>query len=562
MPMDKDANTNTRTAARSILPGIFITTMIAILLGVFEEMADPFGLDTHTDLISANIYNSITSPLYGQRTSVKIDGQSYSSHRGQANVITLLIDDHYLETSEQSWPISPDKYRRILRKLANAGSSAVFIDIYFSQNSPEKQQQVARLFNYANRLQRNSDTAMIFAGTLQDPLPSAAGTAAPGAALAQMFNDFNFYPLTQQASDGEQYDTAAWSLYKAWCQRNSQQCATDKLADFPVDDIYLHWGFTANRMMTEIPELQGSGCKQQADSLGSALWQSMKILGWNFLKGFQDNRMAPCPYQSQIKLGLFNNLSADELSQLVQNRIVIIGTALSLYPDYHLSPVQGYIPGAFWHAMAMDNLIEFSRDYMKSASGSASDYAEPAGILVMLLVQALLSYVIRKQEFNQSVSQYGLLKLELYHGLFTICLVSATVLAVTGYMRWSPANWVGLAMLMFLIDLNPITALPKYCWQKLPIRSNVAPRLALLLNGVKAMSFSLALVLVCYLLFIFPHALLLSRDYNDTVVCYAFMALYLIIATICLLRILVPPAPPPALAATKINAKDTASIHD
>lgn len=90
MPMDKDANTNTRTAAWSILPGIFITTIIAILLGVFEEMADPFGLDTHTDLISANTYNSTTSPLYGQRTSVKIDGQSYSSHRGLVTVQSLV----------------------------------------------------------------------------------------------------------------------------------------------------------------------------------------------------------------------------------------------------------------------------------------------------------------------------------------------------------------------------------------------------------------------------------------------------------------------------------------
>ena len=92
MPRDKDANTNTCTAARSLLPGIFITTAIAILLGVFEEVTDPFGLDTHTDLISANIYNTITSPQYGQRTRVDIDGQSYSSHRGQANIITLLVD--------------------------------------------------------------------------------------------------------------------------------------------------------------------------------------------------------------------------------------------------------------------------------------------------------------------------------------------------------------------------------------------------------------------------------------------------------------------------------------
>jgi len=256
-------------------------------------------------------------------------------------------------------PISPNKYQR---KLATAGSSAEFIDIYFSQNSPQKQQQVARLFNYASRLQREFDTAMVFAGTLQDPRPSTNGSWAPQAALAQMGNDFNFYPLTQQTTDGKEYNTEAWSLYQSWCQRNSQQCDTDRQSGFPLGDMNLHWGFTANRMMTETPGFRGVGCKQQADSLAGALWQSMKVLGWNFIKGFRDNRIAPCPYQNQLKLGLFNNLGADELSQLVQKRIVIIGTDLSLYPDHHLSPVQGYIHGAFWHAMATGNLIEFSHN--------------------------------------------------------------------------------------------------------------------------------------------------------------------------------------------------------
>jgi hypothetical protein len=522
-----------------ILPPLLLTTGIAIVLGVFQEMADPFGLDSYTDRISSDIYATITAPLYGQKTQLQLDGVDYASRAGQAEIIVLLIDDAYLESSGQHWPIAPKKYKRILRKLAGAGTGAVFVDIYFNQNSPDKQAAVADLFNYAARLEQRSTTTMVFAGRLQDPWPEAMGVPAPHAALAQMFSEPNFYALQQTTTDGQIHDTAAWRLYQIWCRQHSARCDQAALTDFPDDDMYLHWGYTPNRMMTEVSDFQAQQCIPQSEHLIDSLLRSARIMAWNLVKGFNDQRIAPCPYHTQLKLPLFNDLSAAELKQLLAGKTVILGTELSLYPDYQLSPLHGYLPGAFWHATALDNLIEFSSNYIKSPEGTASDYSDPVALALMFILQATISYGVQRRAERAALDDHSLdkLRLDLFQGLFTLCLISASVLLVTGYMRWGPANWLGLAALLFMIDIDPIKALPRYCWALRPIRGITWKPLALVFNALRTTVVLTLLLLIGYLLFVLPHALLLAGDHDHRLICAGFILLYTLIGLICLYRL-------------------------
>lgn len=550
MPTNQKSNTEQASNPKSILPRLILATVIAILLGVYEDVADPFGLDTYTERLSANIFSTITSPFYGKRSHVEIDDQEYPSRRGQANILTLLVDDAYLAQSSQTWPISPTKYKRLLRKLSTGGSSAVYVDIYFNRTNEAREKKIAQLFKYADELEQDTGTAMIFASTLHDPQPTAKGVNTPQSALARLRSDYNVYPLQQTAMDGKVYDSAGWALYRAWCKRNAQQCDADKLEHFPGDDMYLHWGFTPNHVMTDIPEFRGERCKKQSESLLGEFRRSVDIFLWNAFKGLQEegpnsasgnqvNTMAPCPYHTQLSLTLFNNLTSSEVKQLVENRIVILGTSLTLHQDTHASPVQGYIPGVFWHAMAADNLIEFSDGYMKSAEGGISEYAEPIGITIIFLLQALLTWRIDKVKRLGDPRHADPQLLEFCHGLSTLCLIALSVLAITGLMRWSPANWIGLAMLMFVINPGAFTALWSYSHSLYPI-SMGNRSLGALANGIKAFLISATIVLLCYILFILPHALLLSRDYNDTAVCYGFMVFYGAIAIAAILKTWTP----------------------
>ena len=537
---------------------LVFTTTLAILLGVFEELADPFGLDTQSDRLSANIFNSITSPLYGEESRVKIDGVTYDSRFDQSNIVVLLLDDSYLESVGVNWPLEPRRYQRILRKLVDAGASAIFIDIFFSQNTVERQQSIAWLYREASCLAEASacpvvdddwscrdlaeapcakpltdaGTAIIFAGTKQTPVPMAGETAPPASALGQMLSRENIYNLHEPGIDGEEYDTAGWALYKAWCQRDAR-CDSAALNNFPQEAMYLHWGYAPNRMMTDISDFGGGACVPQSRTLIGRLWQSVTVFGWNFIRGFHDARIAPCPYHSQLKLQLFNNLSPDELRQLFANKVVLFGASLKNYPDYQWSPVHDYIPGVFWHAMAVDNLMEFSASYMKDANEPASNYLEPFGISVIFILQALLSWKIQRREELENPAEFNKIKLDLLHGLLMICVISAAVLWITGFNRWSPANWIGLAMLMFLIDSRPVTAVPRFCWSILPRARLTRRPFRLISNLVVAMVLMSIMLLGAYTLFILPHALMLGREMDDTIISVTFLIVYLGIILFC-----------------------------
>ena len=556
-----------KSSSREKLWSLIFTTALAIGLGVFEELADPFGLDSQSDELSANMFNTITSPLYGAQSQVVIDDEAYPSRAGQADIIVLLIDDAYLEETNQSWPLAPRRYQRILRKLTSAGASAVFVDIYFAPNTERRRKNISRLYQNAGCLQLESacsvvdenwecgvddpeaacivesprgGTEIVFASTLTDPAPALDGIQPPAAALAQMFADSNAYRMRQTAIDGKEYDTAGWALYKAWCRKQGDTC--DAILDeaFPLEPMYLHWGYAPNRVMTDISDFQGQNCIRQADSLIGRLWQSLKVFGWNFFRGFSDSRIAPCPYHTQLKLQLFNNLSAEELEQLFADRIVIIGTSLKSYPDYQWSPVHEYIPGAFWHAMAVDNLIEFSDQYMRQSESEATNYLEPVGLLLIFLLQASLTRVIQLREEKEQFTDKDKIKIELdlMHGLFTICVISATVLLITGLLRWSPANWIGFAMLLFLIDFKPVTAVPRYCGQLLPAKRLTGHPFKAGSRYLAAGLMFFTLLISGYVILVFPHALILGQPSDAGIVSVLFIGIYLILIVFCLYKII------------------------
>lgn len=564
MPTASTQSTAAGKLPRHKVVRILFTTVAAIALGVFENLANPFGLDTDTDRLSANIFNTITSPLYGRRSSVKLEGEHHESRLGQSNIIVLLIDNDYLDHIKKKWPLEPRRYRLILQKLVDAGASAIFVDIFFVKNPPEREQSIANLYRQSGCLARasacstvsddwmcdsdekqnppcpepvpNAGTAIIFASTLQEPIPEAGGETPAESALAQMRSEENFYNLRETALDEMVYDTGAWATYKAWCRRDAK-CDSSSLDEFPQESMFLHWGYAPNHMMTDTSDFGASECVPQASTLIGRMGQSVNIFRWNMIRGFHDSRIAPCPYSSQVNLRLFDDLSAGELRQLFEDKIVLLGASLDYYPDYQLSPVHGYVPGVFWHAMAIDNLIEFSDRFVKEAPESVRKYLEAAGLTAIFLLQALLTWTILRREVREKPGKMAILRLDLLHGLLIICVISTSVLWMVGFERWSPENWIGFAMLMFLIDVKPITAVPRFCWRIFPTARISRRPFRFASNVVLAIICISLMLLAAYCIFILPHTLLLAREPDDMTIIYTFIIAYLAIILICAWKI-------------------------
>jgi len=349
--------------------------------------------------------------------------------------------------------------------------------------------------------------------------------------LASMLVDNNIYKLRDTAIDGNDYDTAAWALYQAWCKQ-ADECGADTLASFSLQPMYLHWGYAPNRMLTEIPEFGAQVCRPQATSLWGRFWNSLRILGWNLVRGFQDARIAPCPYHTQIKVPLFNSLTQNEMQQLVGGKVVLLGASLANFPDYYRSPMHDFIPGVFWHAMGVDNLMEFGERYRKDPQDFASDNFEVIGIVVILSMHAFITYLIQvpgRGTGTRKLAEGDKLRLDLLHGLITISVIAATVLLFTGVRSWSPANWIGFAMLMLLIDFQPVTSLGQVCWRIYPIaRLSKRSFSYWIYTALAAVTLLLAIV-PAFLLFIVPHALLLGHYMDDVTGSYSWLAFYAVI---------------------------------
>jgi len=549
-------------------PGrLLLATVAAITLAAGEELLDPFGLDSESDRLSENIFNTITSPFYGASDTQVLEDTAYDSRFGQSNIVVLLIDDAYLDNYNREWPLRPREYRNMLRKLVDADAAVVFVDIFFRQDNLQRSQQISRLFSDASCMQAeaagpvvnenyswgdpaapsatpqpDAGTAIYFAGTLQSPVPVALDRSPPASTLAAMASRQNIYNLQDTAIDGRTYDTAGWALYKAWCKRTAE-CDSD-LDNFPRTPMYLHWGYAPNRMLTDADVFGAQQCRPQANTFAGRLFQSFRIFGWNLVKGFSDSRIAPCPYHTQIKLPLFNALSQDELRELFADKVVLIGASLQNYPDYQWSPVHDYIPGVFWHAMAVDNLMEFGRNYRKDPDEFLSNNFEVLGIVMILSLHGVITGLIqyrnaRNQREASTASERqrqerGAIQLDLVHGLLTICVIAATVLMFTGVRNWSPANWIGFAMLMLLIDYKPVTSLGRFCWHIYPTaRLSKRSFRFWMFKMLSWITVVLALI-PAFLLFVLPHALLLGRYVSDSIGSVIFMSVYAVIIIGCL----------------------------
>ncbi len=515
-------------------------TLLAFGIGVYEEFLDPFGLSSFTDKLSANTLNNLMAPFYGKSNPVSLlvgkppdkkAQKSYPSKYGQSQIIVIMIDDEYIKTTQSGWPLPPQRYQRLLRNINKGKPAAIFLDIFFDSKNDRRAEAIGKLFYASKNIQESSPadekTTIVFAGTLNTPVPQVTlnkdtpnkiTVSAPESALAQMKVESGSYTF----SDG-QHPTAAWRLYKLWCGRKPERCQQSTI--YPrqdgaeaLQDLHIQWGYAPNKMMTELSEFGAENCQQQAQWPTSKLAQSIAILFRDAIRGVpKENTPSLCPYTSQINIQVINHLSESELIGLLKDKIVLIGTSLKLYPDLHFSPTHGHIPGVFWHAMALDNLIEYGDGYKLQPEGFQSSYTFAFLLALILGCQGLLSWLLH----NPHMDDGEVLKLQAFNSLFLLCVIAAVVTYSSGINNWGAANWIGIALLALLIESGPLTLFPKLAWSWRPFSRTFEPQLRILscktkkrfilLRSISMLSFLglLALFfLFALIIFLLPHIII------------------------------------------------------
>ncbi len=184
------------------------------------------------------------------------------------------------------------------------------------------------------------------------------------------------------------------------------------------------------------------------------------------LRGAGQGSAQECPYSVAIgydKIAAAQGLDAEDLSTLLAGKLVLLGGHLRASNDWVESPVHGQVPGVDYHAMALDNLVEFGADYRRNEP--------PFGVtelfksfLEFTLVATIAWVVMHRNELlatkakdhpeqRLTLRQYA----PLYLWLLALSASAIMVATMVGLRlsHWAPINWIGVSVVVgtfFVID--------------------------------------------------------------------------------------------------------------
>lgn len=460
-----------------------LAAIAAILVSVFQIFADPFGLASTTDRLSSLLFSALASPFYG--TSYNPPSENYSTEypdrlvKGRDEIVILLFDDQYLEQNEWQWPLSPFVHTQLLQTIVDSGAQSVFVDLSYLADSVERRESLGRMLTAANDLWHDEQVPVFFAGMIYNPVPEFNGVRAAHSALAEMHAEDYQYVLREVAFEkntrgnvhqsSQEYkhehvykaDTAAYALYKHWCKSHSCPVFTEEDED---KTMFIQWGYAPAGKMARYYQKTGVECQAERQGFFIGAWQSLRLFLVHAFNGFSGEWRPSCLYHTNVSL-LLPTQSPEELSALVDGKIVLLGAHLKQYPDISDSPVHGKVPGVFWHAAALDNLIEFGPNFLVDDQSRDSEINEAiASSLVLILFTAFSVYM----DFRQSkVDENERLLMNVKFGVAVVLLLSMLVSSLIYFTHSAPTNWIGIAALLLIVNPEPFKALWKTSWFRL-----------------------------------------------------------------------------------------------
>lgn len=423
---------------RNILfkPASWIVRYTKQIVLILIVLLDPFGLTSASDQASAAIANKLSALWYNTA--------------GQQQITVVLIDDQYLKQQAQHWPMSYNEQAKLFKRILQHRPKALFVDLLYTHdrstpdNSLASIDQVFRRYVMSNKA--SIYVAAIPSHTNADiPLKMAQSTQVSWSGFDGL------YPLQVQGKD-----TAAMALYKEYCKANSS--CPDKQPKYSIP-LSVQWGLYPDPIQSFVTYT--TACKQQTN----AVFQMFNLLIGEIFWRLQNKWVQPCPYSRTLPAAALaaNDPTARLLQQeFLTDKLVIVGAAIEGAPDLVLSPVHGKIPGAYLHAMALDNLITQGAGYNK-APGKLWHNLSWITLVELTLLIFILHLGHRREKGRRNLLEALLQKAHLGRAPLSpvrLFILTLLLIFVTGLTIWLWAdiemiNWLGLSILsLSILDLK------------------------------------------------------------------------------------------------------------
>lgn len=454
------------SSSLEVLFKALVTTSLILLVFI----VDPLGIRNSAENHYEDHILRLWSPFFSSTVS--------------DDIVVVLIDDQYIEATK-SYPVSYRNLSRLLKVIARFEPNSVFFDILqHHEHSDNLQRWLTVLEHQSFPIFMASNPAYDNEERLNDPrsLRHKIANVAELAAVSWS-GEGRYYPLSVPWND-EKMDTVAAAIYKVWCVQSSE-CELSKTVN-DEDSLIVQWSnkYASNQEKYFPLDIR---CIQDNRSQ----WQQLEeLLVVSLTQGVQDKddidsalreRCPPFLTIATSTLMAPGASGSDALKQAIQGKMVLVGYHVTGGVDLVVSPVHGTLPGIYFHAMALDNLITLHGDYWRSPGDvgffnlSIADAVEISVQIVVLFLVIWFRFNFLEQQQTRQLSEKQKLLGAFVPLLIIVTVISISVAISHFIFNIGAPNWYGLVLIIF-IDLpiffffifeplrHKIQALKKKAW--------------------------------------------------------------------------------------------------
>ena len=394
------------------------------------------------------------------RIQAALVAQALYPPSGRERILVVLFDDEYLHLQGQSWPVSYQDHADLIERLAmdpERKPASIFWDVTFAQ--ARRDPTLPALGQAACDASLGQGVPVFLAalagrnGLSQREELEALNRAKGGRCFTNVVVDVRADPLDGIAwtypveralalaagAPPVRHPSAAVAVY----EKTAGRALADRDTPIAID-----WGLVH-------PAGAGFPVAQAYCEAGAydAKRYMPAVLRWLLSTlGLIDAPRPICPYHETVSAARVIDMDPDALADLVRGRHVMVGGFVNGYNDFVVSPIHGHIPGVYYHAMALDNLLVHGDGYKRHA-----DWGAPTRALAWAaLVTAALIFAVHVKVMPRARRWLALDAKER--------AADAAPCGASGlgqrlrYGLWSALFWAGKLVLQLLVALALLSA--------------------------------------------------------------------------------------------------------
>ena len=426
---------------------IFCKALVTTSLILLVFIVDPLGIRNSAEDHYEDHILRLWSPFFSDTVSDEI--------------VVVLIDDQYIDQTN-TYPVSYRNLARLLKTISRFEPQSMFYDILqHHEHSDNLNRWLRTLDSQTFPIFMASNTHYDTEARLNNPesLRHKIANVSQLAAVSWS-GEGRYYPLSVPWNDTKM-NTVAAAMYKDWCGRDAE-CDENQM-DNMDDSVIVQW---SNKHAPDQEKFFPIGMSCGDETLSQ--WQQLKeLLVVSLTQGIQNQddvdstlrkRCPPFLTIAASKLSAPGAAGSPELKQAIQGKMVLVGYHVTGGVDLVVSPVHGTLPGVYFHAMALDNLVTLDGQYWRSPD-DAGLFNLSIADMVEIAVQTTVLFLVIWFRFNfleQQETQHFDERQKLW-GAFVPMLIIIAVIALSVaishfVLNVGAPNWYGLILIIF-IDL-------------------------------------------------------------------------------------------------------------